>query len=239
MMNFKILVAGLYVTVSARYELTRDICRPYMTDRPWSDITIYATPREIEQKKRHMSIPLTDEQAECICLNDQLSLKLLPHDAFLLHAAVIQKGERCYAFCAPRGVGKSTHAAMWMEAYGKENICVINGDKPIIRRGKDGRFIAYGTPWCGKEGLNSLHGAELHCITFIERGMQDKVDLVTEREYLDRLIGQVVFPADRKTMSRGAALLADFMRATPAALATCTMTKNAAMTVHDFWKTMK
>lgn len=235
MRNFKIHVAGLYVTISARYDLGYNICRPYLTDRPWTDITLYVTPAAIEAKKASMPITLTDEMAECICLNDQLSLKLLLHDAFLLHAAVLQMNGKCYAFSGPRGAGKSTHAAMWQKQFGEENVAVINGDKPIIRRGKDGRFCAYGTPWCGKEGLQTPRGVVVDCITFIEQAPSDRAVSLTEREYLDRLIGQVVFPADEKSMKRGAALLADFMRATPAALAYCTPTPSAAKCVHDYW----
>ena len=237
MRNFKILVAGLYVSISARGDLTYDICRPYLTDRPWSDITLYATPAQIAAKKKAMPMPLTDEQAECIVLSDLLSLKLLPHDAFLLHAAVIQHEGRCYAFCAPRGVGKTTHMQQWMRAYGADQVTVINGDKPIIRRDKSGRFFAYGTPWCGKEQQGIPGGAALDCITFISRGAKDQTCTVTEREYLDLLIGQVVFPADERSMTRGAELLADFMRATPAASAACTMTEQAAKNVHAFWNT--
>jgi hypothetical protein len=235
MRHFKISVAGLYVSISARGQLTYDICRPYLTDLPWSDITLYATPAQIAAKKKAIPIPMTDEQAECIVLSDLLSLKLLPHDAFLLHAAVISCQDRCYAFSAPRGVGKTTHVQQWMEAFGTESVTVVNGDKPIIRRDKDGRFLAYGTPWCGKELQGQPIGVPLDCITFIKRGERDEVCAVTEREYLDLLIGQVVFPADERSMTRGAALLAEFMRATPAARAGCTMTANAAKAVYRYW----
>ena len=235
MRNFKIHVAGLYVTISARYDLSYDICRPYLTDAPWSDITLYVTPAAIKAKKTAMPVSLTDEQAECLSLSDQLSLKLLPHEAFLLHAAVIRMDGKCYAFSAPRGVGKSTHAAMWQKQFGAERIEIINGDKPIIRRGKDGRFYAYGTPWCGKEGQGMPTGAPLDCITFIDRGQSDRMVVLGEREYLDRLIGQVVFPDDENSMKRGAALLADFMRATPAALVYCTPAPTAAKCVYKYW----
>jgi hypothetical protein len=235
MKNFKICVAGLYVTVSARHALAYDICRPYLTDLPWSDITLYARPCEIEQKKKGFPMPITDEQAECIVLSDQLSLKLLPFDAFVLHAAVIEYSGRAYAFSAPRGVGKTTHVHMWQQAFGEDAVRIINGDKPIIRRAKDGRFYAWGTPFRGKELMGATDGVPLDCITFIERGQSNAVHSVTEREYLDRLIGQVVFPADERSMSKGAALLADFMRATPASVARCSMEPMAATRVYQFW----
>ena len=153
MRNFKIKIAELYVTISAKYSLTYEICRPYLTDMPWSDITVYVSPAQIKEKQRSLSVPITEEQAECICINEQISLKLLQHDAFLLHAAVVAHHGKAYAFCAPRGVGKTTHALLWQEHFGKDAAEIINGDKPIIRRHKDGTFYAYGTPWGGKEGL--------------------------------------------------------------------------------------
>ncbi|MBQ7319123.1 MAG: hypothetical protein IJW97_02935, partial [Clostridia bacterium] len=210
MRNFKIKIAELYITISARYDLTYEICRPYMTDLPWSDITVYVTPAQIRSKQRSMTVALSEEQAECICINEQISLKLLYHDAFLLHAAVVKYGDRAYAFCAPRGVGKTTHALLWQKQFG-DTVEIINGDKPIIRRQKDGSFYAYGTPWGGKEGLHKNCGVHLDNITFIDRGTQDSIRYVTESEYLERIIGQVVFPPEQHTMERGAALLAAFM----------------------------
>jgi hypothetical protein len=124
---------------------------------------------------------------------------------------------------------------MWRQAFGENEVAVINGDKPIIRRGKDGKFYAWGTPFCGKERWGSPEGAILDCITFIERGESDRVTPLTQREYLDRLIKQVVFPADEKSMCLGAKLLADFMRETPVALAQCTPTVAAAKAVYSYW----
>lgn len=235
MKNFKIKIADLYVTISARYALTYDICRPYLTDLPWSDITVYATPKQISDKKRSMSVALTDEQAECICINELISLKLLKFDAFLLHAAVIRYAGCSYAFCAPRGVGKTTHALLWQQCFGSE-VSVINGDKPIIRRGKDGRFYAYGTPWGGKERMNLNVGVPLDCITFLEQAEVDGVRSVSQKECLERIIGQVVFPPELRVMDQSARLLAEFIKTTPAALASCTVNQSAARAVHAFWK---
>ena len=111
---------------------------------------------------------------------------------------------------------------------------IINGDKPIIRK-QNGVFYAYGTPWGGKEGLQKNCGVPLDCITFIDRAQMDSVRYVSEKDYLDRIISQVVFPPQMATMDQSARLLADFMRATPAALAMCTMQPTAPACVYDFW----
>ena len=71
---------------------------------------------------------------------------LLARRGFLsLHAAAVEvRGEAC-VFSGPSGVGKSTRAQAWEEAFGAE---LINGDRPLI----DVRHLElYGVPWDGKE----------------------------------------------------------------------------------------
>lgn len=71
---------------------------------------------------------------------------LLARRGFLsLHAAAVEvQGEAC-VFSGPSGVGKSTRAQAWEEAFGAE---LINGDRPLI----DVRHLElYGVPWDGKE----------------------------------------------------------------------------------------
>ncbi len=227
---FKICVAGIYVSVRARYALTERICRPYRTDDARNDLTLFVTTADIEKKRRSLPIGLDEEQAECICLHEQLALKLLPYQAFVLHAALIDYRGRGYAIVAPRGVGKSTHAKLWMDAFGSD-VRVINGDKPIVRLGADGVFRAYGTPWCGKEGWGENDAVPLSGICLLERGERDEIRRVTEREYVEGVIGQVVFPAERATMSRSARLLADMTRRVPAIAARCTVSEQAARAV--------
>ena len=62
-----------------------------------------------------------------------------------LHAAAVEvSGEACL-FSGPSGVGKSTRAAAWCQAFGAK---LINGDRPLIDTGK---MEVYGVPWDGKE----------------------------------------------------------------------------------------
>lgn len=44
---------------------------------------------------------------------------------------------------------------------------VFNDDKPALRR-LDGRWYAYGTPWCGKDGINLNQKWPLGGICFLE-----------------------------------------------------------------------
>ena len=62
-----------------------------------------------------------------------------------LHAACIALNGEAVAFCGPSGMGKSTRANAWMEAFGAE---LVSGDRPLI---DVKRKEVLGVPWDGKE----------------------------------------------------------------------------------------
>ena len=230
-MNFNIRVAELDVSLSCRGELTERICRPYMSDSTRTDLRIFTTSGRIARKQRELPIALTDEQAESVCLHEELALRLAAFDAFVLHAALISYKGKGYAIVAPRGGGKTTHARLWRSCLG-DDARIVNGDKPIVRLGEQG-FTGYGTPWCGKEGLGENSAVPLCGICFITKGKQDSTRAIDEREYLELLISNVVFAPDRVSMDKGARLLAKLIRTVPAIAAECTATEHAAETVRN------
>ena len=136
MAHFKIKVADLLIDVVAKGELSARICEPYLVDSAFTDISIYATPAQIKKKMASMPIPLTEEQAECICLHENLALKLVYHDAFVLHASLISYKGKGYAIVAPRGVGKTVHTNMWKAKFG-DDVTIINGDKIFLTKESD------------------------------------------------------------------------------------------------------
>jgi hypothetical protein len=193
---------------------------------------VFATSAEISAKRRALAIGLDDEAAECICLHENFSLKLLPYHAFVMHAALISYQGRGYAIVAPRGGGKTTHARLWQSVFGSD-VHIINGDKPVIRQQKDGTFLGYGTPWCGKEGVGENASVPLCGICFLKQAEVDEVRPVcSDEEYVKALIRQVVFPPERACMDEGARLLAALIRSVPAVVASCTMGESAARMVY-------
>lgn len=66
----------------------------------------------------------------------------------LVHASVIMKGGKGYAFLGTSGTGKSTHSRLWLQHIkGTE---LLNDDNPAVRILPDGKIKVYGTPWSGK-----------------------------------------------------------------------------------------
>jgi hypothetical protein len=233
MAHFKIKVADLYVDVVARGELTARICRPYLVESAFTDISIYATPEQIKKKIASMPILLTEEQAECICLHENLALKLVYHDAFVLHAALLSYKGKGYAIVAPRGVGKTVHANLWKHRFG-DDVTIINGDKPILRRQSDGTYLAYGTPWSGKNDLSSPAGVPVGGIAFVRRGEENSIRRLTVSQALPLFMSQSLWRLSTPEAMDKQLLMADaILRQIPLWELTCRNDDAAAILSHS------
>lgn len=99
-----------------------------------------------------------------------------------------------YAFTAPSGYGKTTHARLWLEAFGPE-ARIINGDHPLIRC-QNGEFIAYDTPFCGKEGYNVNTGVPLRGICYLTHSQDNRIRPMAHSMALAQLFYDTCFAKD-------------------------------------------
>ena len=93
----------------------------------------------------------------------QFYVRLLDYGGLLLHASCIVLSGKTYLFSGPCGIGKSTHTELLQKHYGGE---IINDDKPALRL-LDGQWIAFGTPWSGKNFRNVNASAPVGGICFL------------------------------------------------------------------------
>ena len=119
----------------------------------------------------------------------QFYVRLLKYDGLMLHASAAERGGRAYLFSGPCGMGKSTHVGLWQREFG--DVTVLNDDKPALRRMGEG-WTAYGTPWCGKDGINSPKSAPIAGICFLKRG-ETAIRRLTPLEGLKELLPQTLF----------------------------------------------
>lgn len=125
----------------------------------------------------------------------QFYRELVHHDGFYLHASAVVKDGKAYLFSGPCGAGKSTHTRIWQETFGEE-ARVINDDKPALRR-IDGQWYAYGTPWCGKDGININEKAPLAGVCFLKKAPENKIRRMEKFEAMQRVLGQTIYKFDQ------------------------------------------
>lgn len=117
----------------------------------------------------------------------QFYTQLLEFDGLYLHASAIEWEGKAYLFSGPSGMGKSTHTRLWLSLY--PDARVFNDDKPALRC-LDGCWFAYGTPWCGKDGININLKVPLGGICFLQRGTENSICRLSPVEATTRIISQ-------------------------------------------------
>ena len=115
---------------------------------------------------------------------------LLRFNGMLLHASAVALDGKAYLFSGDCGAGKSTHTRVWQTTFG-EAAQVFNDDKPALRN-VDGRWYAYGTPWCGKDGINQNKKVPLAGICFLKQGGENRIRRLTQKEAIQKIISQTL-----------------------------------------------
>lgn len=85
---------------------------------------------------------------------------------FLLHCSFIVSRGEAILFCAGKGVGKSTQAALWEKYRGAE---IVNGDRALLQLSADG-LTAFGTPYCGSSEIALNRSAPVRAVVLLEQG---------------------------------------------------------------------
>ena len=136
-----------------------------------------------------------------------------PYNGLMLHASAAALGGRAYLFSGPCGRGKSTHTRLWQQTFG-EAVQVFNDDKPALRR-LDGRWYAYGTPWCGKDGINLNQKWPLGGICFLEKSQENRIRRLSAAEDLTLILAQTTYRLPPQYMELLLASLDSLLREIP------------------------
>jgi hypothetical protein len=132
-------------------------------------------------------------------------VRLLGYDGLMLHASAIAYKGQAYLFSGPSGVGKSTHTRLWKSVLGEE-VQVFNDDKPALRR-LDGKWYAYGTPWCGKDGININMRVPLAGICFLRQAPENRITALSPEDAIPEIVSQTLnklrVPKNRELLLTG------------------------------------
>lgn len=200
-----IRLAGVDIRMDNRYPDLEEMCREYTADFQGEAprIVLQASPEELAAEQDAQDGTFSDGYLETVCLYRKLALEILRCGVFVMHASVISVDGWGYGFLAASGVGKTTQTRMWLEHFGSRAL-VVNGDKPLIRMeaGTDAacRFRAYGTPWCGKEGMGNPVNVPLKALFFLRRSEEVTVAPATPEQCVQLLFRQLLMPEDPEQM---------------------------------------
>jgi hypothetical protein len=197
-----------------------------------------------------------DEYLETLAVYRKIAVGMLQYDTLLMHGAVVgikngvadsaenlsrgiegderdtlQDAEgKAVLFTAQSGVGKTTHLRLWLDQI--PGSFVVNGDKPLLRF-QNGKWDACGTPWAGKEGMQTNVTMPLAAICFLERGNQNTIERVSFMEYYPLLFQQVYRSSEPEYMTKTMELLMKIGENMPLYRLRCTMDKEAAWVAYE------
>ena len=106
-------------------------------------------------------------------------------------------------FTALSGTGKTTHVQKWLDHI--DRAYMVNGDKPFVIVRKSGEApLVCGSPWAGKEHLQTNTIVPLKSIVLLERAEENHIERVSFAKAFPLLYQQVYQPDDeekaRKTL---------------------------------------
>lgn len=159
-------------------------CKEYLCDSAvGADIVIRA-----DLFKPELWPNLCETDAWYLASGTQFYYLLLSFEGLMLHASAVEYDGKAYLFSGHSGVGKSTHTRLWKNYLGN-NVSIINDDKPALRR-LDSKWYAYGTPWCGKDGINQNKKVPLAGICFLKQGTENHISRVAPASAIEKVLSQ-------------------------------------------------
>ena len=232
----KYLIAGIKTGMILRDGWTTEKqSRPYSFDFEGEpEITLgFEDEYILERNKEFAHLSLDD--CEYMYTGSDFCTKLLNFDGFMLHASAVVVGNRAYLFSAPSGTGKSTHTALWMDAFGKDGAYILNDDKPVIRI-IDGKIHTFGTPWSGKTDQNKNADVCLGGICFLERSAENWIKPVSGTDALYGVLNQTIRPSDEKKMTNLLDVLDKTLKDAKTWRMGCNISKDAAIMAFNAMK---
>lgn len=230
---FFIKIADVVIGIRNRYPNVEQLCRAYMISAPQNYLFIAeATEQEILHEQQIATSSVTLGYAESVCIYRNIC-KQLPTScgAYLFHSVVIEYEGNGYAFAAKSGTGKSTHAMLWKKRFG-ENVHIVNGDKPILRF-QNGNLMAYGTPWCGKEGWSENTSVPIKGICFLERSKENRICRISPQDATSLMFHQILAPESAGTLDALFPLLDRTVTEIPCYILGCNISEDAAFVAYS------
>lgn len=172
---------------------------------------------------------LFDDSHKCF-LHAGFEEILFSRNRIILHASAIRSPYGGILFSGPSGIGKSTQAELWRKY---ENSMVINGDRPILARGKNG-WLAYGSPYAGSSNYHIDDNVPIKAIVLLEQAPSCSIRQMSASEAFRHLYaGAVVNSWNMSFASKMCDLMMDVVMSVPVYALACTPDHEAVDTLKN------
>ena len=204
-------IAELNIAYTPQTDYAAAFLAEYKTAQSAS-VTLTVTPAMI--KAEAAGLPdACKSVCEIAAVLRELARVMPDFDRVLLHAATVVFDGVAYAFVAPSGTGKTTHASLWEQVL-PDRAYVLNGDKLFVRLLPNG-VTAHGNPWRGTERLGRNGSAPLGGIVILSRCDNAFCERLTPTDALPYLLRATAFPKTQSTRLRVLTLLERLTAHTP------------------------
>lgn len=163
-------LAGFIFTIDNQFSYMEKLCQDYIVDTPGEKIWI--TKKDILRENRDGG-KWPEAYLESLAFYRKICERLLEKDILLFHCTALELEGKAYLFTGLSGIGKSTHAKLWRKYFGNK-VVMINDDKPLLSIRKEG-VIVYGTPYGGKEGLQTNTSTHVSGIVVLHQGLKNTI----------------------------------------------------------------
>ncbi len=168
-------------------------CREYLySGNEVADIVI----READYHADRYPPECSEETVAYMESGTQFHRQLLKFGGMFFHSSVVVLDGKAYLFSGHSTAGKSTHTRLWQQVFGPA-ARVINDDKPALRK-IDGIWYAYGTPWCGKDGININERAPVAGVCFMKKAADNRIRRLNNLEAMQKILPQTTHKFHRE-----------------------------------------
>ena len=207
--TLRLSLAGIPVEAQVRHALAARRCAPFADAREGAGPLIRARVGEEDVERERSCAPeYSDAYLELTALHRAVAEAMPAFERLVFHACVVEFEGRAYAFTAPSGTGKSTHASLWMRHLGPQ-ARVLNGDKPFLHVPADGPVEAWGSPWTGKEGWGYAGHVPLAGICVLHQASACSIARMEVSDALEPLVRQCYIPQESPSAALAALVCAD------------------------------
>lgn len=149
-----------------------------------------------------------------------LEKRMLKHEAMILHCSVLKIKDGVLLFSGPSGIGKSTHADLWVKHRGAR---VINGDRTLLQK-IDGKWMSLGWPICGSSEICHNEEYPIKAVIFMGQASENRGSRLPYFGAVKELVSQITANGwDQKFVEKIWTMVEDFAAEIPVYGYSCNM----------------